>query len=330
MLFLFRHYHFVTRFANRVLAVIIFVVAINSEYFQRIGTHTAVSHANAAYDKAAHMTASCAPMYARTTAQQSTAGAAACNLLPLETYSLVDEHNPTDFSSIVTSANVASITDGDRMAMETPQLGGYRSVVAATPNTRFAAEVLTSLTTQRQLSDHNTMVDRQCIDGLSHCGQHETYPKHAGHPSGVQLHYVNEGAGHSLRVDDMTSQQFVDGNTFKQQTVHSTLDSSVMSVKQDEKTLTELSAVDLGVAAGSSLDMSPLKGSSNLPEDVRYSFEMMMQQNSVDYCRNFEQLLTSMDPPKKKYLSHCFALALSCALVYRCVAQICLLPVLSL
>ncbi|TKR64467.1 hypothetical protein L596_024993 [Steinernema carpocapsae] len=30
-----------------------------------------------------------------------------------------------------------------------------------------------------------------------------------------------------------------------------------------------------------------------LPEDVRHSYELMMQQNSVDYCRNFEQLLQS-------------------------------------
>lgn len=64
----------------------------------------------------------------------------------------------------------------------------------------------------------------------------------------------------------------------------------------EEKTLTELSAVEVG---GSSLDMSPMKTVSNLPEDVRHSFEMMMQQNSVDYCRNFEQLLTSIDTPKK-------------------------------
>uniref|UniRef100_A0A0M3K4P7 SANT domain-containing protein n=1 Tax=Anisakis simplex TaxID=6269 RepID=A0A0M3K4P7_ANISI len=73
------------------------------------------------------------------------------------------------------------------------------------------------------------------------------------------------------------------------------------------KTLTELSAVDLVGANSSvsaatnsvSLDMSPFKGNSSLPEDVKYSFEMMMQQNSIDYCRNFEQLLTSIDTPKK-------------------------------
>uniref|UniRef100_A0A0N5A908 SANT domain-containing protein n=1 Tax=Syphacia muris TaxID=451379 RepID=A0A0N5A908_9BILA len=65
-----------------------------------------------------------------------------------------------------------------------------------------------------------------------------------------------------------------------------------------QKTLTELSAVEF--SGGSSQDgHTPIKGTNNLPEDVRYSFEMMMQQNSVDYCRNFEQLITSIETPKK-------------------------------
>ncbi|KAK0420688.1 hypothetical protein QR680_014827 [Steinernema hermaphroditum] len=39
-----------------------------------------------------------------------------------------------------------------------------------------------------------------------------------------------------------------------------------------------------------------------LPEDVRHSYEMMMQQNSVDYCRNFEQLLQStQETPTKNH-----------------------------
>uniref|UniRef100_F1KQE9 Protein cramped-like protein n=1 Tax=Ascaris suum TaxID=6253 RepID=F1KQE9_ASCSU len=258
---------------------------------KRIGAHTAVSVANSVYDTPTHIAASYAPRYA----QQSTAGPTACHLLPVQTYSMADEHSPTDFSHIITNANVANVPDGDRMMAGTPELGGYRPVVAATPTTRFAAEVLTSLTTQRQ----PTMVDQQCVGDPSNCEQREIYPKHASHPSGVQLHYVTEGPVHDVRGSDMRAQHSEDCNAYKQQTVHTTMDNSMMSVKQDEKTLTELSAVDLGVVVGSSLDMSPLKGSSNLPDDVRYSFEMMMQQNSVDYCRNFEQLLTSIDTPKK-------------------------------
>ena len=36
------------------------------------------------------------------------------------------------------------------------------------------------------------------------------------------------------------------------------------------------------------LDTSPSK---TLPEDVRNAYEQMLKENSVDYCRNFEQLL---------------------------------------
>uniref|UniRef100_A0A914C3N6 SANT domain-containing protein n=1 Tax=Acrobeloides nanus TaxID=290746 RepID=A0A914C3N6_9BILA len=44
-------------------------------------------------------------------------------------------------------------------------------------------------------------------------------------------------------------------------------------------------------------DGSPTK---TLPEDVRQLYEMMLQQNSIDYCRNFEQLAETFESPSKR------------------------------
>ncbi|KAH7731328.1 Myb-like DNA-binding domain containing protein [Aphelenchoides avenae] len=44
------------------------------------------------------------------------------------------------------------------------------------------------------------------------------------------------------------------------------------------------------------LEISPTK---TLPEDVRQFCDMIMQQNSVDYCRNFEGLIQTMESPQK-------------------------------
>lgn len=63
-----------------------------------------------------------------------------------------------------------------------------------------------------------------------------------------------------------------------------------------EKTLTELSAVEL---TSSNFFISPSKSDGPLPDDVRSSVEMMLQQNSVDYCRNFEELITTIETPSK-------------------------------
>lgn len=38
--------------------------------------------------------------------------------------------------------------------------------------------------------------------------------------------------------------------------------------------------------------MSPSK---TLPEDVRNAYEQMLKENSIDYCRNFEQLTQNID-----------------------------------
>ncbi|VDN22958.1 unnamed protein product [Gongylonema pulchrum] len=51
--------------------------------------------------------------------------------------------------------------------------------------------------------------------------------------------------------------------------------------------LTSLSNVEFG--SGTSNIMSPSK-ESTLPDDVRSSMEMMLQQNSVEFCRNFADL----------------------------------------
>lgn len=59
-------------------------------------------------------------------------------------------------------------------------------------------------------------------------------------------------------------------------------------------TMTELSTVDMGCGGSSNIMISPSK-ESTLPEDVRSSMEMMLQQNSVDYCRNFADLVTTIE-----------------------------------
>lgn len=41
--------------------------------------------------------------------------------------------------------------------------------------------------------------------------------------------------------------------------------------------------------------------SKTLPDDVRNSFEQMLNQNSVDYCRNFEQLTRNIDIIHKNF-----------------------------
>lgn len=40
------------------------------------------------------------------------------------------------------------------------------------------------------------------------------------------------------------------------------------------------------------LDSSPTK---TLPEDVRNACEQMLKENSIDYCRNFEQLTQNIE-----------------------------------
>ncbi|KHN78518.1 Protein cramped-like [Toxocara canis] len=274
---------------------------------KRIAAHAPMSNPNGAYENAATV-ASSTPAYATNVVQQSAVGAT-CQLLRVQASSSETEQqqHPTDFSSIIASSPGVANVVSDRPLAETPELDMYHPIIA-TPNTRFAAEVLTSLTEQRQqLSTNTTLAHQQYIDvPSSHC-EHETYPKHPGHPSEVRIHYITERASSNLVRTDIMAQHFENNVVYKQQQPQHqqavstviALDSNTME-QQNEKTLTELSAVDLGGAVGgSSLDLSPMKGSSNLPDDVRYSFEMMMQQNSVDYCRNFEQLLTSMDTPKK-------------------------------
>ena len=73
--------------------------------------------------------------------------------------------------------------------------------------------------------------------------------------------------------------------------------SNAQQAESSQKTLTQLCSMEFSAAPN--LELTPTKNASNLPEDVRHSVEMMMQQNSVDYCRNFEQLASSIETPKK-------------------------------
>jgi hypothetical protein len=46
---------------------------------------------------------------------------------------------------------------------------------------------------------------------------------------------------------------------------------------------------------------SPHKTTASLPDDVRESLEAMMQQNSIDYCRHFEQLASTLETTPQKH-----------------------------
>lgn len=55
-------------------------------------------------------------------------------------------------------------------------------------------------------------------------------------------------------------------------------------------------SLDSSAMEHSFLEISPTK---TLPEDVRQFCDMIMQQNSVDYCRNFEGLIQAIESPQK-------------------------------
>ncbi|MFH4980454.1 hypothetical protein AB6A40_007163 [Gnathostoma spinigerum] len=150
---------------------------------------------------------------------------------------------------------------------------------SATPNTQFAAQVLTTMSGQVEpttsTSNDDLFSDSYCVSNTNGAEHSTVYPIFAVPQDSVHYVIVDQSSTNSLSISP-------------------------------EKIFTELNTVDvnMGASAVSSTCADISQNSSNktlgnLPDDVRHSFEMCMQQNSIDYCRNFEQLVTSFETTPK-------------------------------